>query len=292
MVFVLDVDRDLIVEAYLHPQLDPPLAVTIAIGRALATVVERPDLVEIETEALLPTVRATLPGVTVEVGACEQARAAVMGALGALKAEMHEGAARADKETWAARGVPLPLARRFHEAAAAFYVARPWDIVQDDGCAFVLDSDDGTLRESTVVVVGQEKIAYGLLVHHSQSDWRTARRAELDEDRGALPARLVVDFSGADDVPAPARAEIKRHKLPLAGPVAVPWLMACGEGASLVPATIDDTKRVDLVMRTITALVTSPAASSFKTWRTREPLPTQVVVDGVVVRVTFMTAVD
>ena len=85
MVFVLDVDRDLIVEGYLHPQLEPPLAVTIAIGRALATVVERPDVVEIETEALLPTVRATLPGVPVEVGACEQARAAVQGRAGRVE---------------------------------------------------------------------------------------------------------------------------------------------------------------------------------------------------------------
>jgi hypothetical protein len=292
MVCVLDVGMDVLVECYLHPQREPALAMSIAIGRALANQVARPSFIEVETDSLLSTVRATLPGATVEVGACAKARAAVTGAFEALRSEMEQGAARAEQETWAARGVPLALARRFHEAAAAFYIARPWDIIPDDGCAFVLDSDDGTLRESTVIVLGQSKLVYGALVHHSLSDWRKARRADLDEDRAALPARLAVDFSGVDDIPAPSLEEIKRHRLPLAGPVAVPWLMACGEGASMIQATIDDTKRVELVLQTITTLFTSPAASAFPTWRTREPLPTQVVVDGIAVRVRYATAVD
>lgn len=291
LVFVLDVDADKILEGYLHPQVEPALAVTIAIGRVLASSSSRPVRVEVDDDALTSAVRATLPGVVVEIGRCDEARAALTGALEDLYAQTIAGDEREQQETWAARGVPLSLARRFHDAAAALYRLRPWDVVPDDGCAIVLDSDDGLLRECVVVVIGQAGLCFGVLIHHGLVDWRRARRAEQDRQPEAVPARLAVEFNGADGVPPPVLDEIKRQKLTLAGPVAIPWLMALGEGASFAMATVDDTRRATLALQTLCALLTGPSAASWRRWRQREPLPTQVAVDGLTVRVGFTTAV-
>jgi tetratricopeptide (TPR) repeat protein len=291
LVFVLDVDAGQILEGYVHPQVEPALAVTIAIGRVLAKAATRPTSVEVDDDVLTLAVRSMLSGVVVEVGGCDEARAALTGALEALQEEAVDSSERAKQETWAARGVPLSLARRFHDAAAVLYRLRPWDIVPDDGCALVLDSDDGLLRECVVVVIGQAGVSFGVLIHHSLLEWRRARRAEHDRQPDALPSRLAVEFNGPDGVPAPLLDEIKRQKLPLAGPVAIPWFMAFGEGGSFAMATVDDTRRGLLVMQTLGALLAGPTASSWRRWRHREPLPTHVVVDGVTVRVGFSTAV-
>lgn len=288
---IVDVDSGQILEFYVHPQVEPAMAVTIAIGRVLAKAATPPTSVEVDDDVVTSAVRSTLPGVVVEVGGCDEARAAMTGALKALLEEAVERSERAKQETWAARGVPLSLARRFHDAAAVLYRLRPWDIVPDDGCALVLDSDDGLLRECVVVVIGQAGVSFGVLIHHSLLDWRRARRAEHDRQPDALPSRLAVEFNGPDGVPAPLLDEIKRQKLPLAGPVAIPWFMAFGEGGSFAMATVDDTRRGLLVMQTLGALLAAPTASSWRRWRHREPLPTHVVVDGVTVRVGFSTAV-
>jgi tetratricopeptide (TPR) repeat protein len=284
---VVDSEDGKVLASHVVEEGGAPLALSVALGKALGEVLLRPAALEVESDAGRDSLRAIAGAVPIERGPCARAREA----LEAFRREIPDVIERMESETWAGRGVSLTAARSFHEHAAALYRARPWDAVPDDGCAMRLTSSDGVLTGACAVVIGQARTSYGLLLHDDLTSWFRARRALAGASRDDAPPHLGLLFEREDGVPPSLSFEVRSHKLPLAGPAAFPWLLAVEAGGGSRTTHATDVARMELAMRAVTQ-VAERAGTQLLRWRSRAPKSTQVELGGVRVDVEFHTAVD
>jgi hypothetical protein len=129
----------------------------------------------------------------------------------------------------------------FFRAAADYYQAAPWQVVEDQPFELRLPH-----REEPVyaTVMGSGGMEYGLAVHFSAE----AVAAIFDETRTPheFPDALAVTFDREDELPDRMREERRRHRWKVAGPAAFPIPMR-----SLPPAHIRDADAGEIEVLTI-----------------------------------------
>jgi hypothetical protein len=270
---VVDGDTGRILGLHLDQDGNMLTAVAEALEKAEASAGGPPQHVALEDVALMSVVQANTHHADVEVGPCVLARRVCDEFLGSF-----EKAAQQDiKSTWRVRGIPITQARDFHVAAAAFAKRKPWDVIPDDRCALVMTSSDGLLAGAVVVVTGGPGRVCGLTVHCNTPDIPDPMRPGM-----------FVSFGSMEETPSTLAAEIKHHMLPVANSTSVPLLNAFAEGSTTVTPTATDAERCRLAMRVVEHLVCTKA-KNLRAWRTREPRPGTVTIDGVTVKVTCAT---
>jgi hypothetical protein len=261
------------------------LALSVALGKAFGELTSRPAVLEVASDEGRDALRAIAGEVPIERGPCARAQEA----FDAMRREIPGVIERLETETWAGRGFSRAAARSFHEHAAALYRARPWDAVPDDGCVMRLTSSDGTLTDACVVVMGQSRTTYGLLLHDGLTSCLRARRTFIESAREEVPAHLGIMFEREDGVPPSFAFEVRDQRLPLAGPAAFPWLIAVEAGGTTRTTDARDVARMELAMRAV-AQVTERRRAQLEGWHVREPQPTHAELAGVRVEVAFHTA--
>lgn len=139
-----------------------------------------------------------------------------------------EGAPMASfPETWAGWDLPRDAIAQLFRAAAAYYRARPWQRVADDG-PIVAALPNG--EASYAIVLGNAGQEFGLALHSDPEDVANLY-SENDPQRAmhALSGTMIsITFAAKHDVPPRMRREVQGAGWELAGPAAYPLLMVMG----------------------------------------------------------------
>jgi tetratricopeptide (TPR) repeat protein len=116
-------------------------------------------------------------------------------------------------------GMSVDRLRAFASAAAAFFVARPWDQLANDDL-LVVDGGDAPRNMRHVCVLGQGGRQFGLAFFDSRAAFE-----HLIEGTGAprsVSRARAVTFGGIDQLPFADVDAWQDHALPVAGPQAYP----------------------------------------------------------------------
>jgi len=130
-------------------------------------------------------------------------------------------------ETWAGWDLPRDSVARLFRAAAAYYRARPWQLVADDR-PIVASLAHGDVWYA--VILGNAGQEFGVALYHDPEDVasvyyeRDLRRA-INALRGSM---LSITFAAKDDLPPRVRREVRDAGWEIAGPAAYPLLMVLG----------------------------------------------------------------
>jgi hypothetical protein len=166
--------------------------------------------------------------------------------------------------TWAAWQLPDADVAALFRAAAAFFRAAPWSILEgDDVLGFALPEGPPWAG----VIMGQAREVYGLALYAQPSDvialfeGGAARQHQALGDPGAMEGRIItLIFEKAHELPRPMRREVARRGWEVASPSAYPTLVAVNtpgggvsradvraltEALSLVPAYLEAAENSD-----------------------------------------------
>jgi hypothetical protein len=148
--------------------------------------------------------------------------------------------ASSQPQMWAAWDLPAETLRRLFSAAAAFYVAAPW-LVIDDATPLELTMPNGAVWNA--ITIGFEGHEIGLILHESLEDYIAMIDAP-DPDVSFDMAQATVislSFDVRADLPKPMRREFTDNKWMVAGPSAYPSLWALNTiGGGLSSSQADD----------------------------------------------------
>lgn len=199
---------ELLVNAMRAPMAGPP---------------RRPGEVVVGDPAVARVVRERLRGTGVEVraGELEVWQGAAEMALEGL-AEMADELTAPDLT--GGEGM-AEMGAAFFRAAAEFYRAAPWRVLEDEPIALRLP---GRSDPVYATVMGSGGMEYGLALHFSADEL-----ARVYGGAALVPDALAVTFDHEREVPPPLRAERKRRRWPLAGPAAFPFPMRTAPPGSM-----------------------------------------------------------
>jgi len=148
----------------------------------------------------------------------------------------------------------------FHEAAARYFIARPWHKFADDD---VLKIEFSLAAGSPwfALVLGRSGVTLGLAVYRELNTIREmfARRSGHNNETAARQMDgFSVQFSEEFEL-APRDADaIEQFGWPVAQPEAFPLLMVIKPGAQLQPPTPDELKIVTACLDGVAALAAQP----------------------------------
>ncbi len=154
-----------------------------------------------------------------------------------MQMEQHAGVSPAEPgsphvshpRTWAGWGFAPDDTGKLFEAAAAYYRAAPWEVLENDD-VLTLRLRDGTVW--ALAVLGSAGEFIGLALHADVDDLLQILDGPETEDQveeGFPPLRgavLSFGFDSREFVPKSMRDEIKKAKWPIASPAAYPSLTA------------------------------------------------------------------
>jgi tetratricopeptide (TPR) repeat protein len=120
-----------------------------------------------------------------------------------------------------APGVTPERLRAFAEAAAAYYLAAPWEHLQNEDL-IVVESPRWPRHLSRVTVMGNAGINYGLAFFDARADFERMAFSELDVSARAPASCWAVYFGPLDELPIPDADAWEPHALPVAGERAYP----------------------------------------------------------------------
>ena len=176
-------------------------------------------------------------------------------------------------QTWSAWDAPAPVLTAAVEAAAAYYRAAPWTLI-DDRLRITLS----TANRSTwsLIVLGSGGQVTGLVMFEDDTDAAllVGDPGDLDDDSSPfdrLRAGIVqLDFDPEANLPPLMRREFRRARWPVAGPRAWPLVTATNTlGGALTPVQL-----VDLTdaLTCLARLVASEPDALFEVERTGAPM--------------------
>lgn len=223
-----------------------------------------PDRVEVLSRDLVPELGRLLEdrGITVELGSSEYLADAIDAALAHTDAGPAQGQMTAALTWRETEATPQEL-RDFHEAAAAFYAAAPWDAEATEG-PLLLDlprehqedlaalglSDRTEWAASVMGAMGEN---FGVVLHSQPGDLADILTGDdpLQAYAEGIGFSLTVDFDRRSELTRTMQREIAAAGWPIAGPRAYPRLF----GMRLPERWIrpHDVRLATLALRAITA---------------------------------------
>lgn len=157
---------------------------------------------------------------------------------------------------------PGAVAALFRAAAGAFR-AKPWEVVPSDQAVVSVTIEALGLREAVMSVIGQSGQSFGWIIFSKLGDFQAyldaAESIERD-DEPSIPPHVALNFDGGAELPAGLRKEIATHRWEVAGPDAVPWLLAIEEDLVQRPLTADDVTIAEAIALALPEVLSEPRA--------------------------------
>lgn len=149
---------------------------------------------------------------------------------------------RSQPETWAGWGMPTERVTKLFSAAANFFRAMPWKVVDDEFPIHVKRPDG---HEWTAIIMGAAGEQSGLAFYEDSEDLERMQRAQSAEPSTAMMGMtgltLSLLFNTRSELPKPMRAEIKQQGWDVAAPNAFPTLVVLNSpGGGIREAHFDD----------------------------------------------------
>jgi hypothetical protein len=204
-----------------------------------------PTRLRVADEVLAGALRRQVRGVEVVVGDISDAREMLM-ALGEYVSRMPAESA-VDSGVWA----------RMFDAAAAFYRARPWNVIPEDSWIRV-DCDALEIAGGALSVVGQGGTSLGFTLCRSVEDttaWLNAGECRVLGKPARYPAEFFMfGYNRRQDLDPEDVAEVKRQGWKLAGPAAYPTLTVVDHGEGRLPSE-QEVAGITVLLEAMTAMV-------------------------------------
>lgn len=190
---------------------------------AIERVGRRPKAVRIDEPAVVATLGAHLPAplddVGIECGPVDD----VLEAWVAMCVQVFD--CRASRavitHTWRAWGQPDAWVVATFEAAARFYRAQPWQHLESEELIHVESSQGEALG---AVVMGAARESYGLVVTDQPEALFDDVGSIISNDTKPVGEMVACTYYSNNEIPAEARREMRRLRLPVVGPGAYPVL--------------------------------------------------------------------
>jgi hypothetical protein len=227
--------------------------VAAAVETAIRIVGATPERLEIPHPDLAQALGPRLAGRGIDV-VCAGSEG-LSDAMQATLAHMDPGPARgrmAIASTWCETGASADELTAFHEAAAEFYAAEPWD--ESDVPETLLLEFDGEESPWAASLMGGGGESYGLVLHSSPEDLRELWTS-FDPSSAFLEMdgfTLTVDFDRKGELTRTMQREIAAARWPIAGSRAYPRLFAMNlPGRWIGPGEV---RRATQALRAVTQL--------------------------------------
>lgn len=233
-----------------------------AVNAAARVVGVFPERVKVPYGDVVPDLGRELRGhgVAVELGDSEGMFQAMSSALEHMDPSPARGRLTF-AHSWRETEASAAELRDFHEAAAAFFTAEPWDMEEGN---FLLDlprdpgetpvPDPPERRAWAATVMGSLGQSFGLVLHSDPSDLVNLYQTfdPLAAATEATGFSLTVDFNRKSELPRGMQREVAAARWPIAGPRAYPKLYGLNLPGRWVRA--GDVRVATLALRAITVL--------------------------------------
>ena len=145
----------------------------------------------------------------------------------------HIGGPQQRKPLVQSLGITIAQIGSFFEAAAGFYLARPWRKVPSDSI-IQINCDEFESGPWYAVVMGQSGIEQGLALYEDLELLRTLLTGQLsEEESGRRTSAISVTYGEAFDLAPQDLDEAQKHSWPIAGSEAYPCVLRVNPGMAV-----------------------------------------------------------
>jgi hypothetical protein len=192
----------------------------------------RPASIRVPSDGLAKALRRVAGGIPITVAPVPE--------LDAVFAKLIEATAGDAQASYLDGGnIPVEVVAEFFEASQSLFNAAPWSLVLEHQLVGV-DIPKLKIKSACVSVIGNAGESSGLLLFRSVNDYVAFGNRRPIGGRGKGFSVRSMSFGSRKELPPSMMREIKKHRWPVAGPLAYPTLFGLDRAMEPLPITAHD----------------------------------------------------